>query len=145
MERVTPAHGNESFEGYELSTKVKPFESCIAIWEQLSCPYEKALALFEGTEDDKRQALIIIQSLGASAVYEKMKMEMRAPAALQKFQGVCVKAQKTNPAQLTNRELDVLQLLHKTGIQNKEIAANTFYFSPKQLIITFLRFCLNWM
>ncbi len=42
------------------------------------CPFKEALALFEGDEDDKKNALSIFQQLGATAVSEKIKMEMRA-------------------------------------------------------------------
>ncbi len=42
-----------------------------AYWKKLGCPYEQALALFEGSEVNKKEALAIIHELGADAVYEK--------------------------------------------------------------------------
>ncbi|ULQ51988.1 AAA family ATPase [Flavihumibacter fluvii] len=97
-------------------------------WEKKGCPFEKAFALCAGNEDDKREALVLFQQLGADAIYEKVKMEMRA-TGIKKIPRGLRESTKTNPAQLTNRELDIIQLLQK-AIQNKDIAEKLF-ISPK--------------
>jgi DNA-binding CsgD family transcriptional regulator/tetratricopeptide (TPR) repeat protein len=90
------------------------------LWENWGCPYEYALALFEGDETDKRKAITIIQDLGADAVYEKLKLEMRNSGIKSIPRGIR-ETTRSNPANLTERELEVLPLL-QDGLQNKEIA-----------------------
>jgi DNA-binding NarL/FixJ family response regulator len=99
-----------------------------AFWDKKQCPYEKALALFEGGEKQKLEALQLMQQLGATAVCAKMKMELRSTGVRKIPKGIR-QSTRNNPAQLTNREMDILQLL-KSGSQNKEIA-ETLYISPK--------------
>jgi DNA-binding CsgD family transcriptional regulator len=118
---------NDMYDGYRVDSSRTVWNSA-NLWKQLGCPYEHALILFEGNDDNKKQAIEIMRKLGAEAIYEKMKFEMRASGIKNIPRGIR-KSTQSNPANLTDRELGILRLL-KEGLHNKEIGARLF-ISPK--------------
>jgi len=115
------------YEPYKLLREGKAAEAA-DFWQIKGCTYERAFALFGGSEEQKREALNLLQTLHADATYQKLKSEMRSSGIRNIPRGLR-SSTVSNPAQLTARELDILQLL-KTGASNKEIGAS-LYISPK--------------
>jgi hypothetical protein len=73
--RMSP-HGKEIAEAYDTGSGAKVLKAA-AFWEKSGCPYEQALVLFDGKDEDKRKAITMVQELGALATFEKMKQEMK--------------------------------------------------------------------
>lgn len=79
-------------------------------WRARGCPYEEARALAEGDEAAQRAALRILDGLGAAPLARRVRDALHASGARCVPRGPA-RATRANPAGLTRRELEVLQLL----------------------------------
>jgi DNA-binding CsgD family transcriptional regulator len=89
-------------------------------WAQLGCPYEQALALLDGDETAQREALALLERLGARPAAEITRKRLRQ-AGIRGLPRGPMRATQANPYGLTPRQLDILLLL-AAGLRNSEIA-----------------------
>jgi DNA-binding CsgD family transcriptional regulator len=107
-------------EGYALSIR-GDWRRAAECWTDLGCPYEAALALADGDDEDlMRRALDELQQLGARATAAIIARRLRARGARGLPRGPRPTTQQ-NPAGLTRRELQVLSLVAQ-GLRNAQIA-----------------------
>jgi DNA-binding CsgD family transcriptional regulator len=96
-----------------------------AILAKLDMPYERAIALTHGDTEAGLKALEILDDLGATAVADKLRQELRD-------EGLSVprrRRSRTDATVLTARQAEVLELLAE-GHSNSEIADQLF-LSPR--------------
>jgi DNA-binding CsgD family transcriptional regulator/tetratricopeptide (TPR) repeat protein len=87
------------------------------LWTELGCPYEAALALAEsGDEPALREALGALERLGARPAATAVSRRLRELVARGPRRSTA-----SNPANLTARELEVLELV-VAGLRNADIA-----------------------
>jgi DNA-binding CsgD family transcriptional regulator/tetratricopeptide (TPR) repeat protein len=98
-------------------------------WYELGCPYDAALALMTSDDEaDLRRALAEFERLGARPCAAAVARRLRSLGAKDVPRGPRP-ATRANPANLTTRELEILDLV-ALGLRDAEIADRLF-LSPK--------------
>jgi DNA-binding NarL/FixJ family response regulator len=98
-------------------------------WRALGCPYECAnmLAMY-GSESEQKEALMILEQLGAGPATQALRKRMRAQGVRSIPRG-SRNSTRRNPHGLTKREAQILALVSE-GLRNATIAERLFV-SPK--------------
>ena len=94
-------------------------------WKQLGCPYEYACLLaWHGIETEQREALGILERLGAAPAALALRKRMRAEGVRAVPRGLRVST-RSNRLGLTRREAEILNLVSQ-GMRNSAIAKRLF-------------------
>jgi DNA-binding CsgD family transcriptional regulator len=96
------------------------WQDAAAAWERIGMPYEQALALAEGDEESLRASLAILDRLGADPLATLVRKRLRDRGARHVPRGPS-ETTRANPAGLTGKEVQVLQLLTQ-GYTNAQVA-----------------------
>jgi DNA-binding CsgD family transcriptional regulator len=99
-------------------------------WERIGMPYEQALALAEGSEAALREALTILDRLGAGPLGAIVRRRLRELGARGIPRGPN-EVTRANPSGLTAKELQVLHLLAE-GCTSAQLARR-LHRSPKTI------------
>jgi DNA-binding CsgD family transcriptional regulator/tetratricopeptide (TPR) repeat protein len=92
-------------------------------WTELGCPYQRTLCLaFSADAEAMREAVVIAGRLGADRTADRIRQMMREQGVRSRGPQ---RATRSNPAGLTNRQMDVAALLVE-GLTNQEIAERLF-------------------
>jgi DNA-binding CsgD family transcriptional regulator/tetratricopeptide (TPR) repeat protein len=96
-------------------------EDAVREWDAHGCPYEAALALaFSDDETHLREAIARLDRLGATAAVRAVRRRMRG-LGIRSIPAGSRSATRANPAGLTRREQEVLELLCDS-LSNEQIA-----------------------
>lgn len=110
-------------EPYRLLMEGEPLDAA-KILEERGLPYERAIALMHGDSDAKLEALEVLEDLGATAVADKLRQDLRTA-------GVAAPRRRSRRTAtlLTARQSEVLALLAE-DLSNADIADRLF-LSPR--------------
>lgn len=97
-------------------------------WREIGCPYEVAMALADGPEQAKLEALEILDQLGARPLADRVRSRLRE-LGVESIPRGPTRRTRSNPAGLTARQLEVLRLM-VDGLSNPQIAER-LYLSKK--------------
>ena len=100
------------------------WRAAAAAWREIGCPYDEAVALTYGDEQAQREALEIFEGLGAGPAAERLRQSLRSTGVRGVPRGPR-QSTRGNPAGLTNRQIEVLELMAK-GLANNEIGERLF-------------------
>lgn len=103
----------------------EPWQDVATMWAELGSPYEQALALYDsGEEAPMREAITILDGLGAAAAVNVVRADMRRRGYSSIPRGVR-SATREDRFGLTRRQREVLELLAE-GLTNADIGKRLF-------------------
>ena len=97
-------------------------------WRDIGCPYEEAIALADGPEVAKLEALDTLDRLDARPMADRVRHQLR-DLGVESIPRGPTKETLSNPAGLTSRQLEVLRLI--AGGSNNEQISDELYISKK--------------